>query len=160
MSINATLFVQMISFLLFALFTKKFVWPPLVNAMNERQDKIANGIAEGERGRYELAEAQKKSLEIVKEAREQASTIVEQANRQASTIVDDAKKSAREQADKIREQADHDVSTAYEKAKSDLMKEMAGIVYQGAKAIIGQNINEAANNDLIEQAIGKVEGAS
>lgn len=159
MNINATLFVQMISFFLFALFTKRFVWPPLVNAMKEREEKIANGIAEGERGRYELAEAQKKSLDIVKEAREKAGSIVDQANRQANTIIDDAKKVAREQADKIREQADKDIETAYDNAKTTLMGDVAKLIYQGAKAIIGENINEAANNDLIEQAIAKVEEA-
>lgn len=159
MNINATLFVQMISFLLFVLFTKKFVWPPIVNAMKEREDTIANGIAEGERGRFELAEAQKKSQEVLKEAREQATGILESANKQADQIVSEHKKKAKEQADKILQQAELNAESAFDKARKELIQEMAELIFAGAKSVVGENLNREASNDLIEQAINKVEEA-
>ena len=88
MGINATLFGQMITLLIFIWFTKKFVWPPLMKAMEERQARIADGLAAAERGQKALEEADAKSSEILKEARQQASQIIEQAERRGAEIVE------------------------------------------------------------------------
>ena len=100
MEINVTLVVQMLVFLAFVWFTMRFVWPPLSKALEERQEKIADGLAAAERGRRELELAQHRVKDEMKQAKVQASDIIEKANRRAVQIVEEAKDDARQEAQK------------------------------------------------------------
>ncbi len=102
MSINVTLVIQMLVFATFVWFTMKFVWPPLVKAMEERQDKIADGLASAERGRKELELAQYRVKDELKQAKVQASEIIEKANRRATQLIEEAKQETKEE---VRRQA-------------------------------------------------------
>ena len=101
MGLNATLFGQIFTFLVFVWFTKKFVWPPVMQAMDERRQKIADGLAAADRGQRELLEADAKAGEVLKEARQQAAGIVEQAGKRGSEIVEEAKVNARAEGERL-----------------------------------------------------------
>ena len=94
MNINLTLIAQAVSFAILIWFTVKFVWPPLLTAIETRQKEIADGLAAGERGRNELEQASKRSADAVNEARQRASEIIAQAEKRAATIIEEAKGSA------------------------------------------------------------------
>ncbi|MEK7792503.1 MAG: F0F1 ATP synthase subunit B, partial [Pseudomonadota bacterium] len=101
MNINLTLISQAIAFSIFIWFTVKYIWPPLLRAIEERQKTIADGLAAGERGRHELELASQRSSDTLKEAKQRASEIVLQAEKRAAEIVEEAKNSAREEGDRI-----------------------------------------------------------
>ena len=98
MDINLTLVVQMLVFAAFVLFTMKFVWPPLAKALEERQDKIADGLSAAERGRKELELAQFRVKDELKQAKAQSADIIEKANKRASQIIEEAKEAAKREA--------------------------------------------------------------
>ena len=101
MNINATLLGQAISFALFVWFCMKYVWPPLVNALAEREKKISDGLAAADRASKDLELAQKKAVEELKEAKAQAATLIEQANKRSAQIVDEAKETARQEGERL-----------------------------------------------------------
>ena len=101
MNINLTLFGQMVSFAVFVWFTMKFVWPPIVKALADRQAKIAEGLAAAERGQHEQELAQKRATEVLHEAKGQASEIIGQSQKRAAEIVDEAKGDARAEGQRL-----------------------------------------------------------
>ena len=101
MEINLTLVVQMLVFGAFVWFTMKFVWPPLSKALEERQEKIADGLAAAERGRRELELAQHRVKDEMKHAKVQAADIIEKANRRATQMIEEAKEDARQESQKL-----------------------------------------------------------
>ena len=105
MNLNATLIAEVIVFLLLCLFTVKFVWPPIAKALDERADKIAEGLAAAERGKSDFEQAEKKVAELLTEGRNQVSEIVANAEKRAAQIVEDAKAQAITEAASITEQA-------------------------------------------------------
>lgn len=151
MSINATLFGQMITFLLFVWFTKKFVWPPLVNALKERQTKIADGLAAAERGHVELCEAQAEIALLRKQAKEEAANITLDAQKQADAIVENARHQAREEGQRLILQARAEVEHMVNVARESLRKQVAGIALLGAEKILGHNIDLKAHNDMLDK---------
>lgn len=151
MSINATLFGQMITFLLFVWFTKKFVWPPLVNALKERQTKIADGLAAAERGHVELSEAQAEVALLRKQAKEEAANITLDAQKQADAIVENARHQAREEGQRLILQARAEVEHMVNMAREGLRKQVAGIALLGAEKILGRNIDLKAHNDMLDK---------
>ena len=98
MDINLTLIVQMLVFAAFVWFTMKFVWPPLAKAMEERQDKIADGLSAAERGRKELELAQHRVKDELKQAKVQSADIIEKANKRAAQLIEEAKEEAKHEA--------------------------------------------------------------
>src|SRR3990167_8035414 len=110
MSINLTLIGQMITFLIFIWFTMRYVWPPIIKAIHDRQKQIADGLAASERGKRELELAQHKSVELLRDAKFSASQIIEQANKRAMQIVEEAKEQARVESQHILDNASREVS--------------------------------------------------
>lgn len=108
MGVNATLIVQMITFMVFVWFTLKFVWPPIHKAMSDREARIADGLAAADKGEKALAEAEAKREEELAQARAQAQEILTAANRQASQIVEEAQTKARTDAERIRKSAEEE----------------------------------------------------
>ena len=156
MDINATLLVQMITFALFVWFTMKFVWPPISSALDERQDKIADGLAEAERGfkQHELAEqnAQKK----LSEAKQQASDILGQAQKRANEIVDDAKSVAVEEGNRIKEAAHAEVEKEVNRAKEALRSQVSTIAVAGAERILKKEINASKHQDILDDLAAQI----
>jgi len=149
--LNATLLGQIITFLLFVWFTKKFVWPPVIQAMDERRRKIADGLAAAERGLRELEQADVRAGEVLKEARQQAAGIVDQANKRGSEIVEEAKASARTEGARLVAAAQAEIERDKVHARETLRSEVAGIAIAGAGRILQREINAAAHADLMNE---------
>lgn len=156
MNINLTLVVQMLVFAVFVWFTMKFVWPPLVKAMEERQEKIADGLAAAERGRRELELSQHRAKDEMKHAKVQAADIIEKANRRASQIVDDAKNDAREESQQLAKIAQDHIAQEVNRAKDDLRKQVAVLALAGAEKILMREIDEQANRALLDNLIKEI----
>ena len=156
MNINLTLVVQMLVFAVFVWFTMKFVWPPLVKALEERQAKIADGLAAAERGRRELELAQHRAKDEMKQAKVQSAEIVEKANRRAAQIVDEAKDDARQESQKLAKIAEEHISQEVNRAKDGLRKQVAALAVAGAEKILVREIDEQANRALLDNLIKEI----
>ena len=156
MDINFTLIVQMLVFLAFVWFTMKFVWPPLAKALEERQDKIADGLSAAERGRKELELAQHRVKDELKHAKAQAAEIVDKATRRASQLIEEAKDEAKlealRQAKLAHEQLQQDVN----RAKDVLRKQVAELAVAGAELILKREIDESSNSMLLDNLIKEI----
>ncbi|NNF52640.1 MAG: F0F1 ATP synthase subunit B [Gammaproteobacteria bacterium] len=151
MDINLTLIGQSIAMLVFVWFCMKFIWPPLVAAIEERREKIADGLAAGERAEQDLIKAKEEAAGIIGEARSNALEIVAQANQRSNEMVDEARGKASSEAERIKAQAHAEIAQEIEQARSALRREVAAIAVGGAKQLLGREINEAANADLLEK---------
>ncbi len=156
MNINLTLVVQMLVFAVFVWFTMRFVWPPLVKALEERQEKIADGLAAAERGRRELELAQHRAKDEMKQAKVQSAEIVEKANRRAAQIVDEAKDDARQEVQKLAKIAEEHISQEVNRAKDGLRKQVAALAVAGAEKILAREIDERANRALLDNLIKEI----
>lgn len=149
MNINFTLLSQAIAFSIFIWFTVKFVWPYLLRAIEERQQKIADGLAAGERGRKELELASQRSSEVLKEAKQRASEVVIQAEKRASDIIEEAKQSARVEGEKIIAGAKAEIQHEIFSARESLRQQVAGLAVQGASKILHREVNAKVHADLL-----------
>lgn len=156
MDINLTLVVQVLVFAAFVWFTMKFVWPPLVKALEERQEKIADGLAAAERGRRELELAQHRVKDEMKQAKVDAADILEKAHRRATQIVEEAKDDARLEAQKLAKIAEEQITQALNSAKDTLRKQVAVLAVAGAEKILMREIDEAANRALLTNLIAEI----
>jgi F-type H+-transporting ATPase subunit b len=151
MNLNATLLVQMVTFIVFALFTMKFVWPPIVKAIDERRQKIAEGLAQAERGKQDIELAQAEAKKILREARDQASTIVDNANKRHAEIVDAAAGDARKEAERIIAGAKAEVGQEIERARESLRAQVGVLAIAAAEKILVKSIDAKAHADLVNQ---------
>lgn len=149
MSINLTLFAQAVSFALFIWFTVKFVWPPLLRAMETRQKTIADGLAAAERGRNELELAGKRSAEVLRDAKHQGADIVAQAEKRAAQIIEDAKAAAKEEGDRLIAGAKAQIEQETFQAREALRRKVAGLVVAGAEKILEREVDAKAHADLL-----------
>lgn len=156
MDINLTLIVQMLVFIAFVWFTMRFVWPPLVKALEERQDKIAEGLAQAERGRRELELAQHRVKEEMKHAKGQAAEIIEKATRRASQMIDEAKENARHEAQNVAKIAEEHLAQEVNRAKDSLRVQVATLAVAGAEKILAREIDAKANQALLDRLIEEI----
>ncbi len=156
MNINVTLVVQMLVFAAFVWFTMKFVWPPLVKALEARQEKIADGLAAAERGRRELELAQHRAKDEMKQAKLLSADIVEKANRRAVQIVDEAKDDARQEGLKLAKIAEEQIAQEVNRAKDGLRHQVAALAVAGAEKILMREIDEQANRALLDNLIKEI----
>lgn len=150
MNINLTLFGQLISFLFFIWFCKKFVWTALIGAMEERQKKIADGLDAADRASRDLELAQEKAGEQLKEAKQEAAVILEQANKRAAQIVDEAKQQAKAEGDRLKAAAQAEIDQEVNRAKEELRKQVAVLALAGAEKVLQANIDENVNRELVD----------
>ena len=155
MNINLTLIGQSITFAVFVWFCYAYVWPPLVNALTERKQKIADGLAAAERGQNEQELAEKKAAEHLREAKGQASEIIGQAQKRASEIVDEAKGDARTEAERIKAGADAEIEQEVNRAREHLRKEVVVLAMAGAEKVLKREVDASAHastlSDLAQQ---------
>lgn len=151
MDINVTLFGQMITFLLFVWFTKRFVWPPVIKALKDRQSKIADGLAAAERGHVELAQALEEAKQMIKKTKDEAANIILEAKKQSDVVLDQARMLAREEGQRIIQQAHAEVQHMVMQAKETLRKEVATIALAGAEKILESSIDSNAHRGMLEK---------
>lgn len=147
---------QMIVFAIFVWFTMKFVWPPIVKAMEERRQKIADGLAAAEKGARALQDASAKSEEELKVARTQAQDILAAANKQAAQIVEHAKAHAQEEGERIVAKAHEDVQREIAHAREDLRKRVGELAVVGAARILKREIDTKAHADVLDELAARV----
>ena len=156
MNINATLFGEMITFLLFIWFTMKFVWPPVMKATEDRQKKIADGLEAAERSQQELKLTEQKSIATLREAKQNASGLIDQANNRASQIVEEAKGTSRKEAKKIIVDAHQEIDQSVKNAKENLQATVAQAAIASAEKILEKEIDQASHDKLIEKLIAEI----
>lgn len=146
----------MLVFAAFVLFTMKLVWPPLAKAMEERQDKIADGLASAERGRKELELAQHRVKDELKQAKIQSTDIIEKANKRAAQIIEEAKEAARHEAQVQMKLAQEQLIQQVNHAKDELRKQVASLAITGAERILMREIDAKANTALLDNLIEEI----
>lgn len=150
MNINFTLISQAIAFSIFIWFTVKYVWPPLLRAIEERQKTIADGLAAGERGRHELELASQRSSDVLKETKQRASEIILQAEKRAAEIVEEAKNTAREEGDRIVAGAKAEIEHEMFSAKETLRQHVAELAIAGAAKILRREVDAKAHAKMLD----------
>jgi F-type H+-transporting ATPase subunit b len=148
-SINATLFVQAIVFAILVWFTMRFVWPPIANALDERAEKIAHGLAAAEHAKIELSNAHKEVELRLNQTRNEGATILANAERRAQALVDEAKALATEEANKIIAAAKQEAEQQVIRAKESLRDEVANLAVKGAEQILRKEVNASVHADLL-----------
>ena len=149
MNINATLIAQVIVFIMFVLFTMKFVWPPIVKVLDERTDKIAEGLAAAERGKNDYAQAENRVADILAEGRSQVSEMVTTAEKRAAQIVEEAKNQASIEAARILAQAKADVEQEANRAREALRQQVADLAVKGAESILRSEVDASRHAQLL-----------
>jgi F-type H+-transporting ATPase subunit b len=150
-NLNATLFAQLAVFLVLALFTMKFVWPPLMKALDERAERIANGLAAADRGKADLAAAEKRVQAELATARDEGQARIADAEKRAAMIIDDAKKTAAEEAARIVAGAKADAEQQVTRVREELRGQVAALAVKGAEQILKREVNAEAHAALLTQ---------
>ncbi|BBE52150.1 ATP synthase subunit b [Ferriphaselus amnicola] len=156
MNINLTLFAQALSFAILIWFTVKFVWPPLLSAIETRQKTIADGLAAAERGKHEQELAAKRAADVIREAKEKAAEIIAQGEKRGTEIVEEAKAQAKVEGDRIITGAKAEVEQEVFRAREQLRNEVSAIALAGASRILGREIDAKAHNDLLEKLVAEI----
>jgi len=156
MNINLTLIGQSITFIIFVWFCMKFVWPPIMGALKEREKKIADGLAAAERGEHEQELAEKAATEKLHEAKAQAGEIIAQAQKRASEIVDEAKDDARTEGDRLVAAAQTEIDQEVNRAKETLRQQVASIAVAGASKVLEREIDETTHGDILDKLAAEI----
>jgi F-type H+-transporting ATPase subunit b len=157
MNLNATLFIQTLVFVILGWVTMKFIWPPLIAAIEARQRKIAEGLASAEKGEKSLAEAHHAATDIVKEARIQATKIIDQANRRSNELVEEARGTALAEGQRLVSEAREEVALETSRARQQLSREVAALAVAGASKLLAREIDSKAHADILEQLATEIE---
>jgi F-type H+-transporting ATPase subunit b len=150
-NINLTLIGQMIAFVCFVLFCMKYVWPPIVAAMAEREQKIADGLAAADRASHDLELAKKQAVEQLKQAKHEAAAIVESANKRANLLVEEAKAAAVVEADRVKVAARAEIEQEANRAREQLRSQVAALTLAGAEKVLGAAVDRQAHAALVEK---------
>jgi len=156
MNINATLLGQTIMFAMFVWFCMKFVWPPIIAALDARKKQIADGLAAAERGKHDLDLAAKRSAELLREAKEKAADIIALGDKRASEIVEEAKTQAHAEGERIVTAAKAEIDQEVFRAKEQLRTQVSGVALAGAGKILGREIDAKTHNELLEKLIAEI----
>lgn len=151
MNMNATLIGQMLAFALFVWFCMKFVWPPIIGAMNERAQKIADGLNAAEKANQDLQSAQANIEAELSEAKSKAAMILEQANKRASQLVEEAKIDAKAEAEKVKLAAHAEIEQEANRTREALRSQVAQLSIVGAEKILRKTVDKAAHSEMLEQ---------
>jgi len=155
-NINLTLVVQMIVFALLIYGTMKWIWPPLLDAMQARERRIAAGLAAAEKGEEALTEARGQADAIVREARERANQIIDHAQHRANELVEQAKTTASAEGARLVAAAQQQIELETTHARESLRREVAGIAVGAAAKLLGREIDASKHADLLDQLAAEV----
>ena len=159
MNINATLIGQSITFFLFIWFCKKFVWPPMVTAMQDRQKKIADGLAAAEQGQQAQELAEKDAAKVISDAKSQAADIIASAEKRGNNVIEEAKASAVSEKDRILDSAATEVEQNVFSAREELRGQVSSIAAAAASKIVSKEIDASAHADLIDDLVKQLEAS-
>ncbi len=154
MNINLTLIGQLISFALFVWVTMRYVWPPIIETLEERKQEIASGLAAAERGQHEQELAEERAKEVLRDAKSQASDIVAQAQKRALEIIDGGKEDAHTEGERILTAARAEIEHDANRARKQLQETLGRLVVAGAEKILRKEINPGAHQEIID-SLGK-----
>ena len=149
MYLNATLLAQTAVFIILALFTMRFIWPPIVKALDERATRISEGLAEAERGRQSLALSSRQAAETVREGREKAAEVIAQAERRAGEIIEKAKADAHQEAEKVMAAAREEIEQEEARMRDSLRDRVADLAVAGAERILRREVDAKAHADIL-----------
>jgi F-type H+-transporting ATPase subunit b len=149
MNLNLTLIAQAVAFALFIWFTVRFVWPPILRAIEQRQKTIADGLAAAERGRQDLELASRRAADVIQEAKGQAQEILAQAEKRAGQLVEEAKNNAKAEGDRMVAAAKAEIEQEVSRAKDALRAQVAVLAVKGAEKILRREVDAKAHADLL-----------
>jgi F-type H+-transporting ATPase subunit b len=155
-NINATLLGQLISFIIFVWFCMKYIWPPLTKALQDRQKRIADGLAAAERGAQDKKLAQERAKQEMREAKVQAQEIIAQANKRAGAIVEESKDDARVEGERLLTSARAEIDQETNRAREQLRGQVAKLSIAGAEKILQREIDAAANKDIVDSVVSQL----
>ncbi len=156
MNFNATLIGQSITFIIFVWICMRYIWPPIMAALEERTARISEGLAAAQRGQQDLENAQTKVSESLNDAKSQAQEIINQAQKRANEIVDEAKDGAREEADKIKVAASADIDQQVTAAREQLRKEVSVIAMAGAEQILKREVDAKVHAEVLDDLVAQI----
>ncbi len=156
MNINATLIGQLIAFALFVWFCMKFVWPPIMKAIEERQRTIADALASAEKAKQEQADTKAFVEQELNQAKLKAQEIIDLANKRRNEILDEAKSEAETVKANIVKQGYAEVESERKRVQEELRAQVASLAIAGAEKIVGHTIDKAANNEIIDNLVAEL----
>ncbi|MGX2947489.1 F0F1 ATP synthase subunit B [Frederiksenia canicola] len=156
MNLNATLIGQLIAFTLFVWFCMKFVWPPLIGAIESRQAKIADALASAEKAKQEQADTKVLVEQELAKAREEAQHIIDLATKRRNEILESVQAEAEAERAKIIEQGYAEVESERKRVQEELRQKVAALAVAGAEKIVGRSVDAAANNDIIDKLVAEL----
>lgn len=156
MNFNATLIGQSITFIVFVWFCMKFIWPPVMHALEERKKKIADGLAAAEHGKHEQELAEERAKEILREAKDQAGEIISRADKRAAEIVEEAKEDAREEGARLLTAARAEIDQEVNRAREVLRGKVVSIALAGAGKVLEREVDESAHGELLNKLAAEI----
>ena len=153
MYFNATLLGQAISFALFVWFCMKYVWPPIIAAMNERQARIADGLAAAEKGAEAEEVAKREAEQMIAEAKSQAAEIIAQAQKRSNQMVEEARDEARNEGEKVKAAAQSEIDQGVVSAREALRAQVSSLAVTGAERILGREIDANAHAEALDDLV-------
>ena len=156
MNINATLIGQAIAFFLFVVFCMKYVWPPILHALEARKQKIADGLAAAEHGKHSQLLAEERAKELLREAKEQAGEIITRADKRATEIVEEAKDDARSEGGRMLTAARAEIDQEVNRVKEDLRGQVVSIALAGASKVLEREVDETAHAELLNKLAAEI----
>ena len=159
MSITITLIIQGLAFFAVAWLVMTFGWPHIMGAIEERQKKIADGLAAADRSQKDLEEAKAKAQEIIREARAKATQIVDQAHRRSTELVDEAKGVAVTEGERLKAAANDEIAISTSRARAELRSQVAHLAVSGASQLLGREVDAKSHADLLERLSAEIETA-
>ena len=151
-----TLLGQIITFALLVWFVKRFLWGPMLQMMENRQQRIADGLAAAERGRHEQQLAEDRATELLHEAKGQAAEIISRAEKRATEIVEEAKADARSEGDRLLAAARAEIDQELNRVKEELRSQVAGLAVSGAEKILEREIDQKAHSELLDKLVAQI----
>jgi len=155
-NLNLTLIGQAISFAIFVMFCMKYVWPPVMGALRERQEKIAESLAAAEQGAQRREEAEAEIATMVQDAKAQAAEIVAAAQKRGNEIVEESKNTARSEGERLKASAQAEIEQEVVTARETLRKQVGSIAVDGAKKILGSEVNADAHAKVLDDLVGQI----
>lgn len=156
MNLNATLIGQLIAFVFFVAFCMKYVWPPLIKAIEERQANIANALASAEKAKQEQADSKAEADKEILKAKEEAQKIIDLATKRRNEILESVQAEAEVERQRIIEQGYEEVESQRKRVQEELRQKVAALAVAGAEKIVGRSVDSAANNDIIDKLVAEL----
>ena len=156
MDINISLIGQMLTFTVLVWFTMRFVWPPVTEAMEQRRQKVADGLAAAEQGEHKLELATERAKTMLQEAKEQAAGLIDQAEKRGHQLIEAAKNDAKTEAERLVKGAQAEINRQYREAKSQLKNELAGHTLKVAEKVLTQSLDEDMRTVMMDHILKEV----